>query len=97
MSKTALEIASDAASGVTGRVFLAEGGEVTLYNPPLPFRTVIKQGIWGADELAGVCESAFGATLPPPAAPDTRRLVIGSEPCSISSVLMIWSRNSGIP
>jgi NAD(P)-dependent dehydrogenase (short-subunit alcohol dehydrogenase family) len=60
-------LASDAAGGVTGRIFFVEGGEMTLYDPPLPSRTVIKQGIWTGDELAGVCESAFGPTLLPPA------------------------------
>ncbi len=60
-------LASDAASGVTGRIFFVEGGEVTLYDPPLPSRTIIKQGIWATDELVGVCASAFGTTLQPPA------------------------------
>lgn len=59
-------LASDAAARVTGRIFYVMGGEVTLYDPPRPSRTVIKQGTWAADELIGVCESAFGTSLPPP-------------------------------
>jgi NAD(P)-dependent dehydrogenase (short-subunit alcohol dehydrogenase family) len=59
-------LAGEAAAGITGRVFYVIGGEMTLYEPPAPSRSVIGQGLWEVDELAGVCATAFGTTLLPP-------------------------------
>jgi NAD(P)-dependent dehydrogenase (short-subunit alcohol dehydrogenase family) len=59
-------LAGEAAAGITGRVFYVIGGEMTLYEPPTPSRSVIKQGLWEVDELTAVCATAFGTTLLPP-------------------------------
>ena len=59
-------LVSDDAADVTGQIFYAEGGEVVLYAPPTPARSVTKEGLWAVDELARACASTFGRSLRPP-------------------------------
>jgi len=61
-----VHLAGDHAAGITGQLFYAAAGEITLYNPPLPVRTIHKAGKWTVDELSTVAPAAFGATLDPP-------------------------------
>ncbi len=57
------------AGGITGQVFYVAAGEVTLYSPPEPHRTIFKQGKWTMEELRAVAPSAFGTELKPPMSP----------------------------
>ena len=56
-------LASDAAATITGQIFYAAAGEITLYNAPTPERTIFKQGKWTLDELAALFPTAFGSSL----------------------------------
>jgi 3-oxoacyl-[acyl-carrier protein] reductase len=62
-------LVSEGAGGITGRVFYAAAGEITLYDPPTPARSVHKLGRWTTDELVEVVPVAFGVTLGPPESP----------------------------
>jgi NAD(P)-dependent dehydrogenase (short-subunit alcohol dehydrogenase family) len=44
-------LVSDAAKGLTGQVFAARAGEVTLFELPLPKGRIAPQGPWAASEL----------------------------------------------
>jgi len=44
-------LASDAAGTVNGQVFYVFGGSVCLAQPPVPRRTIFKEGGWTVDEL----------------------------------------------
>ena len=59
-------LVGDQGSEINGRIFYVEGGQVSLYDPPLPRHTLIGQGLWAVEELAAACETAFGAALGPP-------------------------------
>ena len=56
-------LAGDAAATVTGQIFYAAAGEITLYAAPTPQRTIFKQGKWTLDELEALFPTAFGANL----------------------------------
>jgi NAD(P)-dependent dehydrogenase (short-subunit alcohol dehydrogenase family) len=62
-------LVGDSTAGITGQVFYAAAGEITLYDAPTPARTIFKQGKWTLDELSSVFPSAFGTTLVPPMSP----------------------------
>ena len=44
-------LASDAAWNVNGQIFYVFGGSVCLAQPPVPRRTIFKEGGWTVDEL----------------------------------------------
>ena len=63
-------LASDAAAGITGQVFRAVAGHVTLFGGMAPQHSLTKQGRWTVEELARELPQTFGATLAPlPPAP----------------------------
>ena len=62
-------LASDETAGITGQIFYTAAGEITRYDPPVPARTIFKQGMWSLDELSALFPSAFGSTLSPPESP----------------------------
>jgi NAD(P)-dependent dehydrogenase (short-subunit alcohol dehydrogenase family) len=59
-------LAGEEAADITGQIFYASGGEITLYAAPTPSRTLIKQGRWELGELAQTFPEAFAARLRPP-------------------------------
>ena len=59
-------LASDAAAGITGQVFRAVAGHVTLFGGLAPQHSLTKQGRWTVEELARELPQTFGATLAPP-------------------------------
>ena len=62
----AVYLASQAAADITGQVFYAAAGEVTLYSPPEPRRSIFAQDAWTLDDLDRAFPSAFGTVLNPP-------------------------------
>jgi 3-oxoacyl-[acyl-carrier protein] reductase len=58
-----VHLASETAAGITGQIFYAAAGEITLYSAPAPQRTIFKQGRWSLDELAAIVPVAFGSEL----------------------------------
>jgi hypothetical protein len=56
-------LAGDAAASITGQIFYASAGEITLYDAPAPARTIFKQGRWSVDELEAIFPTAFGSNL----------------------------------
>ncbi|MSQ26217.1 MAG: SDR family oxidoreductase [Dehalococcoidia bacterium] len=58
-------LASDAAAGITGQVFRAVAGHVTLFGGMAPQHSLTKQGRWTVEELARELPQTFGATLAP--------------------------------
>lgn len=56
-------LSSDEAANISGRVFLARKGEISLYSEPEPIRTVYKNGIWTVDELAAIFPVTLAAGL----------------------------------
>jgi NAD(P)-dependent dehydrogenase (short-subunit alcohol dehydrogenase family) len=64
-----LYLVSEQGGCYNGQIFGALGGEITLWAPPTPARTIKKSGMWGLDELTAMMPSAFGERLDPPASP----------------------------
>jgi len=62
-------LASDAAEGVTGRIFHCVGNRVSLMNSPEQGRSIHKDGRWTVEELAGVFPETIGMDLVNPAPP----------------------------
>jgi len=62
-------LASDAAEGVTGRIFHCVGNRVSLMNSPEQGRSIHKDGRWTLEELAGVFPETIGMDLVNPAPP----------------------------
>ncbi len=50
----AVYLATDAAAGVNGEVFLIIGGTISLYSAPQPVRTIYKESGWSVAELLKV-------------------------------------------
>jgi hypothetical protein len=62
-------LVSDAAASISGQIFYAAAGHVTLYAPPLPRNSIVTDDIWSLDALATAVPEAFGTVLEPPTAP----------------------------
>lgn len=45
-------LCSEAAGNVNGNVFFVSGGEVSILHQPMPWRTIVKHGMWEFSELA---------------------------------------------
>lgn len=62
-------LASDAGANVNGQLFFACGGEITLYQLPVPKKSIFSPGRWDATELAKVFPNTLGRDLVNPAPP----------------------------
>ena len=65
-------LASDAAAGINGQIFVVMGGIISLVNYPAPVRTITKPTRWTPEEIAALFPSTLGMDLfnPAPAQPD---------------------------
>jgi NAD(P)-dependent dehydrogenase (short-subunit alcohol dehydrogenase family) len=68
----AVYLASDAAAGINGQIFVVMGGIISLLNDPAPVRTIIKATRWAPEEIAALFPSTLGMDLfnPAPAQKD---------------------------
>jgi len=62
-------LATDAASHVNGKVFVAMGGMISLLDDPAPVRTIQKDGRWTPEEIATIFSRTLGMDLVNPAPP----------------------------
>jgi NAD(P)-dependent dehydrogenase (short-subunit alcohol dehydrogenase family) len=63
----AVYLATDAAAGINGQIFMVRGGVISLLNYPAPARTITKTGRWAAEEIARLFPSTLGMDLVNPA------------------------------
>jgi NAD(P)-dependent dehydrogenase (short-subunit alcohol dehydrogenase family) len=63
----AVYLASDAAAGINGQIFVVMGGIISLLNYPAPVRTITKATRWTAEEIAALFPSTLGMELFNPA------------------------------
>ncbi|MCL0102325.1 SDR family oxidoreductase [Dehalococcoidia bacterium] len=56
-------LATEETAGITGQIFYATGGEVTLYKGPWPEKSIRKDSKWSLDELSTAFPKAFGTEL----------------------------------
>ncbi|MGH7787307.1 MAG: SDR family NAD(P)-dependent oxidoreductase [Candidatus Binatia bacterium] len=65
-------LATDAAAGINGQIFVVMGGIISLVNYPAPVRTITKPTRWRPEEIAALFPSTLGMDLfnPAPAQPD---------------------------
>jgi NAD(P)-dependent dehydrogenase (short-subunit alcohol dehydrogenase family) len=66
----AVYLATDAAAGINGQIFMVRGGVISLLNYPAPARTITKTGRWTAEEIARLFPSTLGMDLVNPAPPE---------------------------
>jgi NAD(P)-dependent dehydrogenase (short-subunit alcohol dehydrogenase family) len=59
----AVYLASDAAAGINGRIFVVMGGIISLLNDPAPVRTITKATRWAPEEIAALFPSTLGMDL----------------------------------
>jgi NAD(P)-dependent dehydrogenase (short-subunit alcohol dehydrogenase family) len=62
-------LASDAAAGINGQIFIVMGGIISLVNYPAPVRTITKPTRWRPEEIAALFPSTLGMDLLNPAPP----------------------------
>jgi len=62
-------LATDAAAGINGQIFVVLGGVVSLLNYPAPIRTMTKATRWTPEEIAALFPSTLGMELFNPAPP----------------------------
>ncbi len=62
-------LATDAAAGVNGQVFLVNGGVIARISDPTPVRTMQKRETWTPQEIARVFPRSLGLDLANPAPP----------------------------
>jgi len=60
-------LATDAAAGINGQIFVVMGGVVSLLNYPAPVRTMTKATRWTPEEIAALFPSTLGMDLFNPA------------------------------
>ena len=60
-------LASDAAAGINGQIFVVMGGIISLVNYPAPVRTITKATRWRPEEIAALFPSTLGMDLFNPA------------------------------
>ncbi len=58
-------LVSDRAKDINGQVFVVRGSEITLFDPPVPSRSLHRQGGWTAEELADQLPQAFKSSFAP--------------------------------
>ncbi len=77
-------LASDFAWNINGQIFNVAGGNVSIANHPLPYRTIYKPGMWTLDELDALVPSRLmaGTTNPAPPAAD---LDVPGRPAAVES------------
>ena len=63
----AVYLASDAAAGINGQIFVVMGGIISLLNYPAPVRTITKATRWTPEEIAALFPSTLGMELFNPA------------------------------
>jgi NAD(P)-dependent dehydrogenase (short-subunit alcohol dehydrogenase family) len=56
-------LASDAAAGINGQIFVVMGGIISLTNYPAPVRTITKASRWRPEEIAALFPSTLGMDL----------------------------------
>jgi NAD(P)-dependent dehydrogenase (short-subunit alcohol dehydrogenase family) len=62
-------LASDAAANINGCTFLISGDQISLYQDPIPIKTIYKKGSWTLDELMEIVPNTLAAGLINPAPP----------------------------
>ena len=62
-------LAGEKGARITGQLFHAAGGEITLYRTSEPHKAIHTQGKWTQEQLADVFPTVFGAELPMPPMP----------------------------
>ncbi len=71
ISPLVVYLASQNASDINGRIFLAYGGTISLFSEPVPEKTIFKSGGWSVSDLCDVMPGTLAADLvnPAPAEP----------------------------
>lgn len=64
-----VHLATDAAAGINGQIFMVKGRTISLLNYPAPVRTITKVGRWTPEEIAMLFPSTLGMDLVNPAPP----------------------------
>jgi len=62
-------LATDAAANINGCTFLMSGDQISLYQDPIPVKTIYKQGFWTLDDLMEIVPNTLAAGLINPAPP----------------------------
>jgi len=62
-------LASDAAANINGCTFLISGDLISLYQEPIPIKSIYKNGYWTLDELMEIVPNTLAAGLINPAPP----------------------------
>ncbi|HXH21712.1 MAG TPA: hypothetical protein VNN10_06765, partial [Dehalococcoidia bacterium] len=65
-------LCTDYAWNINGQIFGVQGGQVSILNHPVAFRTIYKPGMWTLEELDEMVPRYLlqGTTNPAPPAPD---------------------------
>jgi len=64
-------LATDAAANINGQTFGSSGGTISLYQNPVPMKSIHKEGRWTLDELDGVMPGTLSAGLVNPSPPQS--------------------------
>ena len=62
-------LATDAAANINGCTFLISGDQISLYQDPIPIRTIYTKGFWTLDDLLEIVPNTLAAGLINPAPP----------------------------
>jgi len=62
-------LASDAAANINGCTFLISGDQISLYQDPIPIKTIYKEGFFTLDDLIEIVPNTLAAGLINPAPP----------------------------
>ena len=62
-------LASDAAANINGCTFLISGDQISLYQDPIPIKTIFKEGFFTLDDLIEIVPNTLAAGLINPAPP----------------------------
>ncbi len=62
-------LATDAAANINGCTFLVSGDQISLYQDPIPIKTIYTKGFWTLDDLMEIVPNTLAAGLINPAPP----------------------------
>ncbi len=62
-------LATDAAANINGCTFLMSGDQISLYQDPIPIKTIYTKGFWTLDDLIDIVPNTLAAGLINPAPP----------------------------
>lgn len=65
-------LATEAAASISGCIFGVQGGRVDLFTPPVPVKSLYKDGRWTLDELLRTMPATLAAGLVNPAPPEQK-------------------------